>query len=111
MNKLTEKHCIPCEGGVEPLKEKAIEKLKEELHTEWFVIDGTKLRRQFRFEKFIDAIDFVNKIATVAEEEQHHPDIYVFYNKVQIELFTHAIGGLHENDFIMAAKLDELYGK
>jgi 4a-hydroxytetrahydrobiopterin dehydratase len=109
MNDLNQKHCVPCEGGVDPLSESEIENYKAQLNNEWSVIDNTKLRRQFRFETFLEAIEFVNKIAPIAEREQHHPDIYVFFNKVQIELFTHAIGGLHENDFIMASKIDHTY--
>ena len=109
MNNLTQKHCVPCEGGVEPLGTSEIEALKSQLNQEWSVIDGMKLRRQFRFDTFLEAIEFVNKIAPIAEAEQHHPDIYVFFNKVQIELFTHAIGGLHENDFVVASKIDQLY--
>lgn len=77
---------------------------------DWILLkDGShKLRKQFKFKDFKEAIAFVNRIAKIAEEEQHHPDIYVFYNKVQVELFTHAVGGLSENDFIMAKKIDLL---
>lgn len=67
-----------------------------------------KLDREFRFKNFVKAIEFVNKLADVAEGEGHHPDIHIFYNKVKIELYTHAIDGLSENDFIVAAKLNKL---
>ncbi len=106
---LIEKHCIPCESGDPPVSDER----EKELHIKipkWLLLrDGThKLRRQFSFKDFKEAIRFVNKLAEVAEAEGHHPDIYIFYNKVQIDLFTHAVGGLSENDFIMAAKIDAL---
>ncbi len=76
----------------------------------WVLIrDGAhKIRRQFKFKNFREAISFINKVAEIAEKEGHHPDIYIFYNKVQLDLFTHAVGGLSENDFIMAAKINAL---
>lgn len=110
---LSQKHCVPCEGGTPPLTDTEEDKLKQEV-PQWILLrsDGQtvvhKLRRQFQFNNFKEAIVFVNKVAALAEEEGHHPDIYIFYNKVQIELFTHAVGGLSENDFIMAVKMDRL---
>lgn len=106
---LDQKHCIPCESGEPPITEKREEELHKHI-LDWLLLrDGNhKLRRQFTFKDFKEAIVFVNRIAAVAEEEGHHPDIYIFYNKVQIDLFTHAIGGLSENDFIMAAKIDKI---
>lgn len=109
MTDLTKMHCVPCEGGDPPVSKEKEQELKQQI-PQWLLLDdGThKLRRQFKFKDFKEAIDFVNKVAEVAEAEGHHPDIYVFYNKVQIDLFTHAVGGLSENDFIMAAKIDSL---
>src|SRR5579859_2530813 len=106
---LTQKHCVPCEGGTPPLPDTEEGRLIKEVPT-WFLLrDGNhKLRKQFSFKTFPDAVAFVDKIVPVAEGEGHHPDIYIFYNKVQLELFTHAVGGLSENDFIMAAKIDKL---
>lgn len=109
---LRQKHCVPCEGGDPPLTNQKEDELKPQI-PEWILLRDTpdtthKLRRQFRFDDFMQAIDFVNKVAKIAEEQQHHPDIYIFYNKVQIDLFTHAVGGLSENDFIMASKIDYL---
>lgn len=106
---LTQKHCIPCESGDPPVSEEREKELHKEI-PQWLLLrDGThRLRRQFKFKDFKEAIAFVNKIAGVAEEEGHHPDIYIFYNKVQVDLYTHAVGGLSENDFIMAAKIDAL---
>lgn len=106
---LTQKHCVPCEGGTPPLPDTQEDLLKQQV-PDWLLLrqDNHKLRRQFTFKTFMEAIAFVNKVASIAEEEQHHPDIYVFYNKVQLDLFTHAVGGLSENDFIMASKIDKL---
>ena len=108
MTDLTKKHCVPCEGGDPPVSDEKEKELKKQI-PDWLLLDdGThKLRRQFKFKDFKEAMVFVNKIADVAESEGHHPDIYIFYNKVQIDLFTHAVGGLSENDFIMAAKIDK----
>lgn len=109
MNDLTKKHCIPCEEGTAPLSDEDEEKFKTQV-PDWSLLrDGEhKIRRQFKFKDFMTAIDFVNKVAKIADEEGHHPDIYIFYNKVQLDLFTHAAGGLHENDFILASKIDKI---
>jgi len=117
---LRQTHCVPCEGGTPPLSdEKEDEMLKQVQHdpTEgsgqagWILLrDGThKITKQFKFGGFKKAIEFVNKIADLAESEGHHPDIKIFYNKVQLDLFTHAVGGLSKNDFIMASKVNELF--
>jgi 4a-hydroxytetrahydrobiopterin dehydratase len=110
MDDLTQKHCIPCEGGDPAVSEEKEEELKKQIPNWLLLRDGThRLRRQFKLKNFKEAIVFVNKIAEIAESEGHHPDIYIVYNKVQIDLFTHAVGGLSENDFIMAAKIDTLF--
>ena len=88
--------------------EEEIKKYLAELKTAWEVLEGKKLRREFKFTDFEEAIIFVNKVAKLAESEGHHPDINIFYNLVVIELWTHAVGGLSENDFILAAKIEEL---
>jgi len=75
----------------------------------WGMIeDGKKISKEFMFPDFLEAIKFINSIAVIAEQEGHHPDLHIFYNKVQIELWTHAIGGLSENDFILAAKINNI---
>ena len=109
MNDLTQKHCIPCESGDPPISSEREDELYKHV-SNWILLrtDEHKLRRQFKFKDFKEAIAFVNKLAGVAEEEGHHPDIYIFFNTVQIDLFTHAVGGLSDNDFIMAAKIDTL---
>lgn len=106
---LAKKKCKPCEGGVPPLTPEASKELLKQLKPEWMLIDGGRmLATTYTFRDFVETINFVNKIAAVAEEEQHHPDLTVSYNNLGIELSTHAIGGLSENDFILAAKIDEL---
>lgn len=108
MLNLTKKHCVPCEGGVKPFGQAQIKKYKKEVSLEWSILDGKKLERKFKFKDFKKAIKFVNKVAVVAEAEQHHPDIKIFYNLVTITLWTHSIAGLSENDFIMATKIDQI---
>ena len=105
---LTQKKCKPCEGGTPPLDEAKVKEYLSQLKTHWEVVENKKIRREFVFKDFVEAMKFVNKIAGVAEEEDHHPDIHIFYKKVVIELWTHAVGGLSENDFIVAAKIEQV---
>lgn len=105
---LNQKKCIPCEAGTAPLARKEIEGYLGQLKSQWTVADGKKIRREFIFKDFKAAMAFINRVAEKAEEEGHHPDIHVFYNRVVIELWTHAISGLSENDFILAAKIEKL---
>jgi len=111
---LTKKHCVPCEGGTLPITKEYVEKYLKKVPG-WNSPDNLKIVREFKFSAkgedspFTIAMQFVNKVAKIAEAEGHHPDIYVSYNKVRLELSTHAIGGLSENDFILAAKIDQLY--
>jgi len=88
-------------------KEKA-EKMLKELNG-WNLIENSKkLEKEFKFKNFVEAMNFINKIAEIAEEQGHHPDIFVSYNKVKLSLFTHKIQGLHQNDFILAAKINAI---
>jgi 4a-hydroxytetrahydrobiopterin dehydratase len=103
---LASKHCVPCEGGVPALTAEQIASLLSELDG-WSVEDGKKLKRTYRFRDFAQALAFVNKAGALAEAEGHHPDLLLSWGKVGVELWTHAIGGLSENDFILAAKLDQ----
>lgn len=105
---LTKKHCVPCEGTEDPFTAEQITYYIPGLSQKWEVSDGKKIRREFTFKNFPEAIAFIDKIVPIAETEGHHPDIHVYYNKVTIEFWTHAIGGLSENDFIMAAKIESL---
>ncbi len=106
MNNLLNKKCIPCEGGVEPIDTAGAQKYLPDLPGWNLSEDGKKISKEFKFADFIGAINFVNRVADIANEEDHHPDIDIHYNKVLLELWTHAIGGLSENDFIVAAKAD-----
>lgn len=105
---LAEKHCVPCEGGVEPLNQSAIaEKLPNV--PDWSQTeDGNAITAKWTFKNFIDALEFVQRIAVIAEAENHHPDITFGWGYVHVTLMTHSIGGLHDNDFIMAAKINAL---
>lgn len=104
---LTEKKCVPCEGGVPQLTAEAAAKLNRQLN-DW-QLEPKRIGKDFRFKNFVTALDFVNRVGAVAESEGHHPDIFLHeYNRVRISLWTHAVGGLTENDFIVAAKIDRL---
>ncbi len=105
---LTQKKCVACEGGTPPLTADQVATYLAELKTPWEVIDNKKIRHLYTFIDFKEAMAFVNKVADVAEAEQHHPDITVSWNKVTIELTTHSIGGLSENDFIVASKIETI---
>ena len=106
---LKEKHCVPCEVGTQPFDLETIQSLLP-MVPKWKTDDDLKkIIRSFRFKDFADSMRFINKVAELAEEEGHHPDIFVSYNYVKICLTTHNIGGLSENDFIMAAKIDEAF--
>jgi 4a-hydroxytetrahydrobiopterin dehydratase len=106
-SELAQKRCVPCEGGTPPLTGVQVEPLLRQLDG-WEVVEGKKLTKSFRFGNFVEAVDFVNKITPVAEAEGHHPDLVVRWGEVRVELWTHAVGGLSENDFIMAAKIDQV---
>lgn len=120
MSDLTAKRCIPCESGTPPMSGEEANKLLEETPG-WKIEDlesfrkqeGTdlaysKISKEFNFKDFKEAMEFVNKVANIANEEGHHPDIYIFYSLVRLTLYTHAAGGLTENDFIIAAKVNAL---
>jgi 4a-hydroxytetrahydrobiopterin dehydratase len=108
MNELTKKKCVPCESGTKPLSLAEAARLLTET-PEWTLQDESKkINREFKFKDFIAAMTFVDQVADIAETEGHHPDIHIFYNRVKLELFTHAIKGLSKNDFIVAAKINQL---
>lgn len=108
---LTAKTCTPCQGGVEPMSYQQAEAMLPEV-PHWQLADSAKrIVRCFDAKDFADALAFVNEIGRVAEEEGHHPDIKFGWGYVTVEIFTHKIGGLHENDFILAAKINALRGE
>ena len=110
MEKLIEKKCVPCEGGVQPFNKDQIQEYLAQLSSAWEVKDDSKITKRFKFHNFKQAMVFVNKIADLAEQEGHHPDIRIFgYKNVEVELSTHSIGGLSENDFILASKIELMH--
>ncbi|HEX5000773.1 MAG TPA: 4a-hydroxytetrahydrobiopterin dehydratase [Terriglobia bacterium] len=104
---LSEKTCVPCRGGVPPLTAAEITPLQAEVPA-WSVVDTHHLSREFQFKNFKTALDFVNAVGAIAEEQGHHPDIYLAWGKVRVEIWTHKINGLTESDFILAAKIDQI---
>lgn len=109
LDQLAQKKCRPCEGGVEPYSLEESKAQLEKLSGWRMTDDGKRIRKEWTTKNFMAAIDFFNRIAGIAEEDNHHPDLHLeSYRKVAIELWTHAIGGLSENDFILAAKIDKV---
>ncbi len=108
MDDLTQKSCLPCRGGIDPLAEASARELLASTPG-WELLDGaTKIRRDFKLPDFAATLDLVNKIGAIAEVEGHHPDIYFGWGYCNVIFFTHKIKGLHQNDFIMAAKVNQL---
>lgn len=104
---LSLKKCVPCEGGMPAMSPAQTNQYLSQV-LGWELIDNLKIKKDFKFKDFKQSLDFVNKVGALAEQEQHHPNITIIYNKVRIALSTHAIGGLSQNDFIMAAKIDKI---
>jgi len=107
---LADKHCVPCRGGVPPLKGDELQQYAERL-SEWKVIDEHHITKTFLFPDFVQALAFVNRAGAVAEAEGHHPDLLLTWGKVEVKTYTHKIDGLTESDFILAAKIDREYGQ
>jgi 4a-hydroxytetrahydrobiopterin dehydratase len=105
---LSGKKCIPCEGGIPALTETEIAELKKYISQDWKVVDNNRITKEFFFVSYRHTIDFINKIADIAENEGHHPVMHVFFGRAVIELWTHSIIGLSENDFILASKIDKI---
>lgn len=106
--KLSERECIPCSGDVPPLEPKEIKDYLKEISKGWKVIKNHHLFRRYEFADFAEGWEFVNFIGEIAEEEGHHPDIKFGWGYAEITIYTHAINGLSESDFILAAKIDEI---
>lgn len=107
MSELASRQCVPCRGGVPPLKGSEITKLLNDLES-WEVINEHHLRKGFQFANFLQSQEFVNRVGDLAEEQGHHPDICFGWGKAEITIWTHKIDGLTESDFILAAKIDQL---
>lgn len=108
MSALAEKKCVPCQGGIPPLRGEKLAAFQKELGGNWKAVDEHHLEKEFTFKNFRDALTFTNKVGELAEKANHHPDIYLAWGKVRITLWTHKINGLSEGDFIFAAKVDAL---
>ena len=108
MSNLADKQCVPCRGGVPPVKGRELEGLLKHL-PQWKAVSEHHITRTFTFPDFKEALDFVNRAGAIAEEQGHHPDILLSWGKAEVTLWTHKIDGLTESDFIMAAKIDRLY--
>jgi len=106
MSELRQKRCVPCEGGTPPLAQVEVERLLAQVRG-WSQ-RGKWITKELKLKNFVTAMDFVNRVAELAEAEGHHPDIHIHYNVVRFDIWTHAIDGLSENDFILAAKIDAL---
>jgi 4a-hydroxytetrahydrobiopterin dehydratase len=100
--------CQPCESGAGRLTARTIKSLLKELPDDWKVKMNRRLEKSFKFPDFQTALDFTNRVGAIAEEQGHHPDIFLTYGKVRLQISTHSAGGLTENDFILAAKVSEL---
>ena len=106
---LDKKHCVPCEGGVDPLDKPAAEQLAMAIDSSWDISDdATYIEREFKFANYDKTISFVNAVAWFDESEDHHPDLVVKYGSCRVKYSTHSIGGLSENDFICAKKIDNM---
>ncbi len=109
MTDLSDRHCKPCEGGVEPLSAADAQKWLDQLADGWSIDEnGKEIRRDFEFNGFYKTMAFVNAVAWIANSQGHHPDLEVGYGHCLVRYTTHAIGGLSENDFICAARVDAL---
>lgn len=108
MSELSKKKCIPCKAGTPPLKGSELKRFMGELGNGWKLIEEHHLEKEYTFKNFKEALDFVNKVGKIAEEEGHHPDIFLSWGKVKVIFWTHKINGLSESDFVMAAKSDLL---
>ena len=105
---LSMQQCVPCRGGIPPLDRAEAETYLKEVPG-WDLIEATRIQRKFKFKNFVEALSFVDRIGELAEQEGHHPDISFGWGYCTVTLYTHKIKGLHENDFIMAAKINDLY--
>ena len=107
MSELADRQCVPCRGGVPPMKGEQITEMSSQL-PDWQVVNEHHLQRLYRFKDFRETLDFVNRVGELAEEQGHHPDVCFGWGKADITIWTHKIDGLTESDFVLAAKIDKL---
>jgi 4a-hydroxytetrahydrobiopterin dehydratase len=110
LTKLVEKHCVPCHGGIAPLRGAELDVYARQL-PDWKIVAEHHVAKSYLFTDFTAALDFVNRVAAVAEEEGHHPDLCLSWGKVGVMIYTHKIKGLSESDFVLASKIDQVYFK
>jgi len=108
MTKLADQHCVPCRGAIPPLKGDQLRPYAEQL-PDWEIVEEHHVAKSFAFPDFKTALDFLNRVAVVAEHEGHHPDMCLAWGKVDVQIYTHKIRGLSESDFVLAAKVDQVY--
>lgn len=108
---LAQKECVPCKGGVPPLKGASLLTLQAQLGHGWDVVKEHHLEKKFTFPDFAAALAFTNKVGAIAEAEGHHPDIHLAWGKVRVVIWTHKVDGLTESDFVLAAKVEQAFGK
>lgn len=109
MTKLAEQQCVPCRGDTPPLKGDELQEYYNQLNDSWKVENEHHLHREFEFKNFREALEFTNQVGEMSEEQGHHPEIYLTWGKVKLKVYTHAIDGLSESDFIWAAKADKIF--
>lgn len=109
MSDLASKTCVPCRGGTPPLKGTELHNLSHQL-PQWTVVDEHHITRTFTFPDFKAALNFVNQLGAIAEEQGHHPDILLSWGKAEVTIWTHKVNGLTESDFVLAAKIDQIQG-
>ena len=109
MTELADQACVPCAGGQPPLEARQARELLQQLEPGWEIVQQHHLRREFRFANFRAALDFTNRVGELAEALNHHPDMELAWGRVVVTIWTHKINGLHQADFVWAAKVDRLY--
>ena len=110
MDNLSKKNCIPCKSGSIPLKGKHLSALMKDIDKDWRLIEEHHLEREFNFPNFQEAWNYLNKVAEMSEQQDHHPDLELSWGRVKVKIWTHKIDGLTESDFVFAAKCDDLLG-
>lgn len=108
MKDLAERECVPCKGGVPPLKGEALRQLQSQLGSDWAIVEEHHLEKAYTFPDFKQALQFTQHIGELAESVGHHPDIYLAWGKVRVTIWTHKIDGLTDSDFVLAAKIEKL---
>lgn len=108
MSELAENECIPCRGGVPPLKGEPLRELHQQLEGGWTVVGEHHLEKEYRFKNFREALAFTNRVGELAEQQGHHPDLHLAWGKVKVQIWTHKIDGLTWSDFVFAAKTERI---